>query len=135
MSKAKARGKRYETALRVGSLANLALVSARATRAIEDHRAVARSGPSRGRPRRAMDVDQFLAVTLATAFQAFQGEMAPIFNIVQAVLIPLLGILYLIQRFVDHGSSNNHRVLVLEVVGAIAVLEALAAGIRVFAGV
>jgi hypothetical protein len=35
MSKAKARGKRYETALRVGSLANLALVSARATRAIE----------------------------------------------------------------------------------------------------
>jgi hypothetical protein len=82
-----------------------------------------------------MDVDQFLAVTLATAFQAFQGEMAPIFNIVQAVLIPLLGILYLIQRFVDHGSSNNHRVLVLEVVGAIAVLEALAAGIRVFAGV
>jgi hypothetical protein len=82
-----------------------------------------------------MDVDQFLAIALATAFQAFQGEMAPIFNIVQAVLIPLLGILYLIQRFVDHGSSNNHRVLVLEVVGAIAVLEALAAGIRVFAGV
>jgi hypothetical protein len=35
MSKAKARGKRYETALRVGSLANLALVSARAMRAIE----------------------------------------------------------------------------------------------------
>jgi hypothetical protein len=35
MSKAKARGKRYETALRVGSLANLALVSARAARALE----------------------------------------------------------------------------------------------------
>ncbi|TMC04555.1 MAG: hypothetical protein E6J41_24470 [Chloroflexi bacterium] len=35
MSKARARGKRYETALRVGSLANLALVSARAARAIE----------------------------------------------------------------------------------------------------
>jgi hypothetical protein len=35
MSKAKARGKRYETALRVGSLANLALVSARSARAIE----------------------------------------------------------------------------------------------------
>lgn len=34
MSKGKARGKRYETALRVGSLANLALVSARSTRAI-----------------------------------------------------------------------------------------------------
>jgi hypothetical protein len=82
-----------------------------------------------------MDVDQFLAVTLATALAAFQGEMAPIFNIVQIVLIPLLGILYLIQRFVDHGNANNHRVLVLEVVGAIAVLEALALGIRAFAGV
>ena len=35
MSKGKARGKRYETALRVGSLANLALVSARSARAIE----------------------------------------------------------------------------------------------------
>jgi hypothetical protein len=80
-----------------------------------------------------MDVEQFMAVTLATAFQAFQGEMAPIFNIVQAVLIPLLGILYLVQRFTEHG--GNHKVLVLEVVGAIAVLEALALGIRAFAGV
>jgi hypothetical protein len=35
MSKARARGKRYETALRVGSLANLALVSARSARAVE----------------------------------------------------------------------------------------------------
>jgi hypothetical protein len=35
MSKSRTRGKRYETALRVGSLANLALVSARATRAVE----------------------------------------------------------------------------------------------------
>lgn len=35
MSKARARGKRYETALRVGSLANLALVSARSARVIE----------------------------------------------------------------------------------------------------
>jgi hypothetical protein len=82
-----------------------------------------------------MDVDQFLAVTLATAFQAFQGEMAPIFNIVQAVLIPLMGILYLVQRFADHGGTHNHKVMVLEVVGAIAVLEALALGIRAFAGV
>jgi hypothetical protein len=82
-----------------------------------------------------MDVDQFMAVTLVTAFAAFQGEMAPIFNIVQGVLIPLLGILYLVQRFVDHHSSNNHKVLVLEVIGAIAVLEALALGIRAFAGV
>jgi hypothetical protein len=82
-----------------------------------------------------VDVDQFLAVTLVTALAAFQSEMAPIFNIVQAVLIPLLGILYLVQRFVDHHSSNNHKVLVLEVVGAIAVLEALALGIRAFAGV
>jgi hypothetical protein len=82
-----------------------------------------------------MDVDQFLAVTLVTALAAFQSEMAPIFNIVQGVLIPLLGILYLVQRFVDHHSSNNHKVLVLEVIGAIAVLEALALGIRAFAGV
>jgi hypothetical protein len=59
--------------------------------------------------------------------------MAPIFNIVQLVLIPLLGILYLVQRFVE--GSHNHRVLILEVVGAIAVLEALALGIRAFAGV
>jgi hypothetical protein len=80
-------------------------------------------------------VDQYLAVTLATAFQAFQGEMAPIFNIVQAVLIPLLAILYLVQRFADHSGGHNHKVLVLEVVGAIAVLEALALGIRAFAGI
>src|SRR3981081_1448821 len=38
MSKARARGKRYETALRVGSLANLALVSARSPRAVEEAR-------------------------------------------------------------------------------------------------
>ncbi|HXM57565.1 MAG TPA: hypothetical protein VOB72_19355 [Candidatus Dormibacteraeota bacterium] len=82
-----------------------------------------------------MDVDQYLAVTLATtALAAFQGEMAPIFNIVQAVLIPLLGILFLVQRFVE-GGSNHYKVLVLEVIGAIAVLEALAFGIRAFAGV
>lgn len=81
-------------------------------------------------------MDTYLAVTLVTAFQAFQGEMAPIFNIVQAVLIPLLGILYLAQRFVEHhGTNQNHKVLVLEVIGAIAVLEALALGIRAFAGV
>jgi hypothetical protein len=35
MSKARPRGKRYETALRVGSLANLALVTVRSARAIE----------------------------------------------------------------------------------------------------
>jgi hypothetical protein len=35
MSKGRARGKRYETALRIGSLANLALVSARSARAVE----------------------------------------------------------------------------------------------------
>ena len=35
MRRGRARGKRYETALRVGSLANLALVSARAARAVE----------------------------------------------------------------------------------------------------
>jgi hypothetical protein len=73
-------------------------------------------------------------VPAVTALQAFQGEMAPVFNIVQTVLIPLLGILYLVYRFVEH-QSGNHRVLVLEVVGAIAVLEALALGIRAFAGV
>jgi hypothetical protein len=78
-----------------------------------------------------MDVDGILAVT---AFQAFQGEMAPIFNIVQSVIIPLLGILYLAYRFVEHN-SGNHKVLVLEVIAAIAVLEALALGIRAFAGV
>lgn len=82
-----------------------------------------------------MDVDQYLAVTLVAALDAFKGEMAPIFNIVQAVLIPLLGILYLVQRFVDHHSANNYKILVLEVIGAIAVLEALALGIRAFAGV
>ena len=38
MSKARARGKRYETALRVGTLANLALVSARSARAVEARR-------------------------------------------------------------------------------------------------
>jgi hypothetical protein len=38
MSKTRARGKRYETALRVGSLANLALVSARSARAVEARR-------------------------------------------------------------------------------------------------
>lgn len=79
-------------------------------------------------------MDQYLAVTLAAALDAFKGEMAPIFNIVQAVLIPLLGILYLVQRFVEHN-SNHYKVLVLEVIGAIAVLEALALGIRAFAGV
>ena len=79
-------------------------------------------------------MEPFMAVRLATALAAFQGEMAPIFNIVQAVLIPLLGILYLVQRFVEHN-SNHYKVLVLEVIGAIAVLEALALGIRAFAGV
>lgn len=78
-------------------------------------------------------MDAFLAVRLATALAAFQGEMAPIFNIVQIVLIPLLGILFLVQRFVEGG--HNHRAIVFEVVGAIAVLEALALGIRAFAGV
>jgi hypothetical protein len=79
-----------------------------------------------------MDVEGFLAITLATAFQAFQSEMGPIFNIVQSVLIPILGILYLGYRFLE---TPNHKVLVLEVVGAIAVLEALALGIRAWAGV
>src|SRR5258707_12835448 len=48
MSKARARGKRYETALRVGSLANLALVSARSPRAVEEARSQApAAGPVR----------------------------------------------------------------------------------------
>ena len=75
----------------------------------------------------------FLALRL-DALSAFHGEMAPIFNVVQQVLIPLLAILFLAARFVE-GSSHNHKVLVLEVVGAVAVLEALALGIRAFAGV
>ena len=74
----------------------------------------------------------FLALRL-DALSAFHGEMAPIFNVVQQVLIPLLAILFLIARFVE--GSHNHKVLVLEVVGAVAVLEALALGIRAFAGV
>ncbi len=68
------------------------------------------------------------------ALGAFHAEMAPIFNVVQQVLIPLLAILFLAARFVE-GSSHNHKVLVLEVIGAVAVLEALAAGIRAFAGI
>ncbi len=84
-------------------------------------------------------MDPVLVVNLAapyaaqTVFQAFQGQMAPIFQIVQLVLIPVLAILYLAHRFVD--GNPNHKVLVVEVVGAVAVLEALAAGIRAFAGV
>ena len=74
----------------------------------------------------------FLALRL-DALGAFHGEMAPIFNVVQQVLIPLLAILFLVARFVE--GSHNHKVLVLEVVGAVAVLEALALGIRAFAGV
>ena len=74
----------------------------------------------------------FLALRL-DALGAFHAEMAPIFNVVQQVLIPLLAILFLIARFVE--GSHNHKVLVLEVVGAVAVLEALALGIRAFAGV
>lgn len=74
-----------------------------------------------------------LAMTLAaTALQAFQAQMGPIFNIIQTVLIPILGILYLGHRFVE---TPNHRVLVVEVVGAIVVAEALALGIRAWAGV
>ena len=74
----------------------------------------------------------FLALRL-DALGAFHGEMAPIFNVVQQVLIPLLSILFLVARFVE--GSHNHKVLVLEVVGAVAVLEALALGIRAFAGI
>ena len=74
----------------------------------------------------------FLALRL-DALGAFHGEMAPIFNVVQQVLIPLLAILFLVARFVE--GSHNHKVLVLEVVGAVAVLEALALGIRAFAGI
>jgi hypothetical protein len=46
MSKARARGKRYETALRVGSLANLAIVSARSARAIEARRQAPSPAPA-----------------------------------------------------------------------------------------
>jgi hypothetical protein len=74
----------------------------------------------------------FLALRL-DALGAFHAEMAPIFNIVQQVLIPVLAILFLVARFVE--GSHNHKVLILEVIGAVAVLEALAAGIRAFAGI
>jgi hypothetical protein len=47
MGKARARGKRYETALRVGSLANLALVSARSARAVEARSQVPAPAPMR----------------------------------------------------------------------------------------
>jgi hypothetical protein len=74
----------------------------------------------------------FLALRL-DALGAFHAEMAPIFNVVQQVLIPVLAILFLAARFVE--GSHNHKVLLLEVIGAVAVLEALAAGIRAFAGI
>ncbi len=79
-------------------------------------------------------MDGFLAVILATALDAFKAQMGGIFNIVQVVLIPILAILYLAQRFVETHHTPNHKVLVLEVVGAVAVLEALAQGIKAFAG-
>jgi hypothetical protein len=47
MSKGRARGKRYETALRVGSLANLALVGARSARAVEARTSVQPPAPTR----------------------------------------------------------------------------------------
>jgi hypothetical protein len=46
MSKARARSKRYETALRVGSLANLAIVSARVARAVEAAREAPAPAPA-----------------------------------------------------------------------------------------
>jgi hypothetical protein len=61
------------------------------------------------------------------------AELGPVITAIQAIVIPVVAVLYLVSRFVDH-SSPNHKVLVAEVLGAVFVLEAIAQGLKTWSG-